>query len=53
MDRIGANFDQGVQTMIDRLARAPRPHPAADRRGGRTSAGIIDLVEMQAITYQR
>ncbi len=34
MDRIGADFDRGVQTMIDRLARASGPDPAADRRRG-------------------
>jgi elongation factor G len=50
MDRIGANFDQGVQTMIDRLAAHPVPiqlpiGAEADFRG------IIDLVEMKAITY--
>ena len=50
MDRIGANFDQGVQTMIDRLGAHPVPiqlpiGAEADFRG------IIDLVEMKAITY--
>src|SRR6476660_35869 len=51
MDRIGANFDQGVQTMIDRLGAHPVPiqlpiGAEADFRG------IIDLVEMKAITYK-
>ena len=32
MDRTGADFEQGVQTMIDRLGAQPRPDPAADRR---------------------
>src|SRR5438046_532946 len=50
MDRIGANFDQGVQTMIDRLGAHPVPiqlpiGAEADFRG------IVDLVEMKAITY--
>jgi elongation factor G len=50
MDRIGANFDQGVQTMIDRLGAHPVPiqlpiGAEADFKG------IIDLVTMQAITY--
>ena len=31
MDRIGANFEQGVQTMIDRLGAHPGADPAADR----------------------
>ena len=35
MDRIGADFDRGVQTMIDRLGGQPRADPAADRRRGR------------------
>src|SRR5215208_3292429 len=51
MDRIGANFDQGVQTMIDRLGAHPVPiqlpiGAEADFRG------IIDLVEMKAILYR-
>ena len=35
MDRIGADFGRGVQTMIDRLGRQPGARPAADRRRGR------------------
>ena len=35
MDRIGADFERGVQTMIDRLGAHPVPDPAADRRRGR------------------
>src|SRR6476619_1717463 len=51
MDRIGANFDQGVQTMIDRLGAHPVPiqlpiGAEADFKG------IIDLVAMQAILYK-
>src|SRR4051794_24659816 len=50
MDRIGANFDQGVQTMIDRLGAHPVPIqlPIGAEAEFR---GIIDLVEMKAITY--
>jgi len=51
MDRIGADFERGVQTMIDRLGAHPVPiqlpiGAEADFRG------IIDLVEMKAIIYQ-
>jgi elongation factor G len=51
MDRIGANFEQGVQTMIDRLGAHPVPIqlPIGSEAD---FLGIIDLVEMQAITYQ-
>jgi len=50
MDRIGADFDMGVRTMIDRLGAHPVPiqlpiGAEADFKG------IIDLVTMQAITY--
>ncbi len=51
MDRIGADFDRGVQTMIDRLGAHPVPiqlpiGAEADFRG------IIDLVENKAILYK-
>jgi elongation factor G len=51
MDRIGANFDRGVQTMIDRLGARPVPiqlpiGAEADFRG------IIDLVTNRAILYK-
>jgi elongation factor G len=51
MDRIGANFAQGVQTMVDRLAANPVPiqlpiGAEADFQG------IIDLVENRAIIYR-
>jgi elongation factor G len=51
MDRIGADFQHGVQTMIDRLGAHPVPlqlpiGAEADFRG------IIDLVTMEAIVYQ-
>jgi len=50
MDRTGANFDQGVQTMIDRLGANPVPIQLPIGAEG-DFAGIIDLVEMKAITY--
>jgi len=47
MDRIGANFEGSVQTMIDRLGAHPVPIGAeAD------FAGVIDLVNMKAIVYK-
>src|SRR4051794_40186726 len=51
MDRIGADFERGVQTMVDRLGARPVPiqlpiGAEADFRG------IIDLIHMRAITYQ-
>ena len=51
MDRIGADFERGVQTMIDRLGAHPVPiqlpiGAEADFRG------IIDLVENHAIIYK-
>jgi elongation factor G len=51
MDRIGADFDRGVQTMIERLGAHPVPvqlpiGAEADFRG------IIDLVENKAIIYK-
>src|ERR671932_2615996 len=50
MDRIGADFDQGVRTMIERLGAHPVPiqlpiGAEADFRG------IVDLVENHAIVY--
>src|SRR6202035_4985558 len=51
MDRIGADFERGVQTMIDRLGAHPVPiqlpiGSEADFRG------IVDLVENKAIVYK-
>jgi elongation factor G len=51
MDRVGADFDRGVQTMIDRLGAHPVPiqlpiGAEADFRG------VIDLVEEKAIIYK-
>jgi len=50
MDRTGADFSQGVQTMIDRLGANPVPIQLPIGAEG-DFAGIIDLVEMKAITY--
>ena len=51
MDRVGADFDQGVQTMIDRLGAHPVPIqlPIGAEGGFR---GIVDLVNMKAIVYK-
>ena len=51
MDRIGANFTQGVQTMIDRLGAHPVPIqlPIGAEAEFR---GIIDLVENHAVVYK-
>jgi elongation factor G len=51
MDRIGANFAQGVQTMIDRLGA--KPIPIQLPIGAESEfQGIIDLVENHAIIYK-
>jgi elongation factor G len=51
MDRIGADFERGVQTMIDRLGAHPVPIqlPIGAESEFR---GIIDLINMKAITYK-
>jgi elongation factor G len=50
MDRIGADFEQGVQTMIDRLGANPIPIQLPI--GVETEfLGIIDLVENHAVIY--
>src|SRR6476646_107036 len=51
MDRIGADFDRGVQTMIDRLGAHPVPIqlPIGAESEFR---GIVDLVENKAIIYR-
>ncbi len=51
MDRIGADFEKGVQTMVERLGAHPVPiqlpiGAEADFRG------IVDLVKMKAIVYK-
>jgi elongation factor G len=51
MDRIGADFDRGVQTMIDRLGAHPVPIQLPI--GAESDfTGIVDLIGMQAITYK-
>jgi elongation factor G len=51
MDRIGADFDQGVQTMIDRLGAHPVPiQLPIGVEGG--FEGIVDLVAMKAVVYK-
>jgi elongation factor G len=51
MDRIGADFERGVQTMVDRLAAHPVPIqlPIGAESDFR---GLVDLVEMKAIVYK-
>ncbi|HEX5309704.1 MAG TPA: elongation factor G [Solirubrobacteraceae bacterium] len=50
MDRTGADFDRGVQTMIDRLGAHPVPIQLPI--GAEADfAGIVDLVSMRAIYY--
>jgi elongation factor G len=51
MDRIGADFERGVQTMIDRLGAKPVPiQLPIGAEGG--FLGVIDLVAMNAIVYK-
>jgi elongation factor G len=51
MDRIGADFEQGVQTMVDRLGARPVPIQLPIGAEG-DFEGIVDLVAMQAIVYK-
>jgi elongation factor G len=51
MDRVGANFDQGVQTMIDRLGAHPVPIQLPIGVEG-DFRGIVDLVANKAILYE-
>src|ERR687892_155869 len=50
MDRVGADFERGVQTMIDRLGAHPVPIqlPIGSESDFR---GIVDLINMKAIVY--
>ncbi len=51
MDRIGADFERGVQTMIDRLGA--HPVPVQLPIGAESEfEGIIDLIGMKAIIYK-
>ena len=51
MDRIGANFDAGVKTMIDRLGASAIPIQLPIGAEGEFR-GVIDLVEEKAILYK-
>jgi elongation factor G len=51
MDRIGANFEGSVQTMVDRLGA--HPVPVQLPIGAEADfTGVIDLVNMKAIVYK-
>jgi elongation factor G len=51
MDRIGADFDRGVQTMIDRLGAHPVPIQLPI--GAEADfTGLVDLINMKAISYK-
>ncbi len=51
MDRIGADFERGVQTMVDRLGAHPVPIQLPI--GGEADfRGIVDLVANKAIIYK-
>jgi elongation factor G len=51
MDRIGADFDMGVRTMIDRLGAHPVPIQLPIGAESEFQ-GIVDLVRMKAIVYK-
>ena len=51
MDRIGADFARGVQTMVDRLGAHPVPIQLPIGAEG-DFRGIVDLVSNQAILYK-
>jgi len=51
MDRTGADFEKGVQTMIDRLGAQPVPIQLPIGAEG-DFEGVIDLVAMKAIVYK-
>src|SRR4051794_14095807 len=51
MDRIGADFDRGIQTMIDRLGAHPVPIQLPIGAEAEF-AGVIDLVSEKAIIYK-
>src|SRR6201993_1127806 len=51
MDRIGADFEKGVQTMIDRLGAHPVPVQLPIGAEG-DFLGVVDLVAMKAIVYK-
>jgi elongation factor G len=51
MDRVGADFAAGVQTMVDRLGAHPVPIQLPIGAEG-SFEGVIDLVAMRAIVYR-
>jgi elongation factor G len=51
MDRIGANFEGSVQTMVDRLGAHPVPVQLPIGAEAEFT-GVIDLVNMKAIVYK-
>src|ERR687889_1143965 len=51
MDRIGADFERGVQTMIDRLGAHPVPIQLPIGAESEFE-GIIDLINMKEIVYK-
>src|ERR1700726_2686650 len=51
MDRIGADFERGVQTMVDRLGAHPIPIQLPIGAESEFK-GIVDLVENHAIIYK-
>jgi elongation factor G len=51
MDRIGADFEMSVQTMIDRLGAHPVPIQLPIGAEG-DFKGIVDLINMKAIVYK-
>src|SRR6202046_4864707 len=51
MDRTGADFEQGVQTMIDRLGAHPVPIQLPIGAEG-DFLGVVDLVKMKAVLYK-
>jgi elongation factor G len=51
MDRVGADFQQGVQTMIDRLGAHPVPIQLPIGSEG-DFRGIVDLVANKAVVYK-
>ena len=51
MDRVGADFDKGVQTMIDRLGAHPLPIQLPI--GAEDSfKGVVDLIENKALVWK-
>ncbi|TMK61782.1 MAG: elongation factor G [Actinobacteria bacterium] len=51
MDRVGADFDKGIKTMIDRLAAHPVPIQLPIGSEG-DFKGVIDLVSEKAVIYK-